>query len=143
MSGQPSREGGYSYDVFISYSSKDKDWVRHDLLPKLDAAGLRVIIDYRDFEVGTPTLENIERAVDSCRHTVLVLTPNWVSSEWTSFESLLVGTSDPAARRRRLIPLKLEPCSLPARIAMLTFLDFTEPSRRADEMNRLVRGLST
>ena len=51
------------YDVFISYRSNDKKWVRGELLPRLEACGLKVCIDYRDFEVGVPAVENMERAV--------------------------------------------------------------------------------
>jgi TIR domain len=43
------------YDVFISYSPADQVWVRGELLPRLEAAGLRVLVDYRDFAIGAPT----------------------------------------------------------------------------------------
>jgi hypothetical protein len=132
----------YSYDVFISYSHKDRSWVCEELLPRLEAAGLKVLIDYRDFDIGVPSIVNMERAVDCSRHTLLVLTPNWVASEWTDFESLLTGTSDPSARRRRLVPLMLELCEPPKRIAMLTYADFTNPARRGEEMGRLIRALA-
>jgi hypothetical protein len=97
----------YTYDVFISYSHRDEDWVVNTLLPRLEAAGLRVCIDFRDFVVGRPSLVNMEQAVDKSERTLVVLTPAWIESEWTEFESLLVGTTDPAGRRRRLVPLKL------------------------------------
>lgn len=131
----------YTYDVFISYSSKDAAWVRGELLPRLEQAGLKVIIDFRDFEVGTPSLINMERAVDTSRHTLVVLTPNWIASEWTEFESLLVGTRDPAGRRRKLIPLLLEQCDLPSRIAMLTYLDMRDSRSIDAHMARLTRSL--
>ena len=115
-----------SYDVFISYSHADATWVWEWLRPRLEAAGLRVCLDRRDFDVGVPSLENMERAVDHSRHTLLVLTPAWVDSEWTAFEELLTQTADPAARRRRLLPLLLQPCQPPRRIAMLTYADFTQ-----------------
>jgi hypothetical protein len=76
-------------DVFISYSHADATWVREWLQPRLEAATLSTSIDWRDFDVGVPSLENMERAVDHSRHTLLVLTPAWVSSEWTAFELLL------------------------------------------------------
>ena len=57
-------ETDYRYDVFISYSHQDGDWVWKYLLPRLERAGLRVCIDTRDFEIGTPSLVNMERAVD-------------------------------------------------------------------------------
>ena len=34
----------YVYDVFISYSHADKEWVQGELLPPLEAAGLKIII---------------------------------------------------------------------------------------------------
>jgi TIR domain len=120
-----SEQTQYTYDVFISYSHVQREWVRSQLLPPLEKAGLKVVIDYRDFEIGVACLVNMEQALDNSRHTLLVLTPAWLAREWTAFESLLVGTTDPAARRRKVIPLLLEPCQLPPRLAMLTFADFT------------------
>ncbi|HEY0768783.1 MAG TPA: TIR domain-containing protein [Sphingobacteriaceae bacterium] len=131
----------YSYDVFISYSSKDAAWVRGELLQRLEQAGLKVIIDFRDFEIGVPSIINMERAVDASRHTLVVLTPNWITSEWTEFESLLVATRDPTGRRRKLLPLMLQKCDLPPRIALLTYLDMTDVRRIDEHMARLIKNL--
>ena len=133
----------YKYDVFISYSHADRDWVWNELLPRLEQAELKIIIDERDFEIGVPSIINMERAVDNSRHTLVVLTPAWLKSEWTEFESLLVGTADPAGRRRKLIPLMLKPCELPPRIAMLTYADFTDPSQRDAQMTRLLKSIGS
>ncbi len=135
-------KANYIYDVFISYSHADQDWVRNWLQPWLEAAGLRVCIDHRDFEIGRALLDNIEWAVDNSRHTLLVLTPAWIESQWTDFECLLIGTADPAGRKHRLIPLMLKACDLPHRIAMLTYADFTRPSEREMRMGKLVKSLS-
>src|SRR3989442_1140462 len=78
-----------AYDVFISYSHHDADWVRSWLLPRLESAGLKVCIDTRDFDIGVPSIVNMESAVERSRKTLLVLTRNWVQSEWTKFESIL------------------------------------------------------
>jgi tetratricopeptide (TPR) repeat protein len=119
----------YPYDVFISYSHADEVWVTGTLLPRLEGAGLRVCIDYRDFDPGRPSLVNMENAVERSRKTLIVLTPAWVESVWTTFEGLLIQTDDPAARRARMIPLLLKPCKPAKRIAMLTYVDFTRPDR--------------
>lgn len=130
-----------NYDVFISYSHRDQQWVQSWLLPRLESAGLRVCIDARDFAIGLPSLVNMERAAEHSRHTLLVLTPSWVKSEWTSFESLLVQTEDPVGLRRRIIPLMLEQCELPKRIAMFTYANFTVPDRWDTELQRLIKAL--
>jgi hypothetical protein len=125
------------YDVFVSYSHTDTAWVWEWLRPRLEAAGLRLCLDRRDFDVGVPSLENMERAVHHSRHTLLVLTPAWVASEWTVFEQLLTQTADPAARRR-LLPLLLQPCQPPRRIAMLTYADFTRRDAWETELQRVI-----
>ena len=135
------KQAEYEFDVFISYSHDDRAWVKKELRPVLEAAGLRVCIATRDFEVGVPKLVNIERAVDASRHTILVLTPAWVTSQSTEFESLLVGTSDPSGRQGRLIPLVLEACDVPPRIAMLEHVDFKHPAARKEQMARLLTAL--
>ncbi len=136
------RSVGYVYDVFISYSPPDREWVDTWLLPRLERAGLRTAIDYRDFVVGMPRLQNIERAVECSRRTIVVLTPDWVNDEWNAFAALLVKWQDPAACRRRLLPLLLKPCQLPPDIDMLEPANFSAEKHWERECNRLVRDVA-
>ena len=46
----------YEFDVFISYSSHDKAWVRGELLTRIEQAGLKAFIDFRDFTRGAPSI---------------------------------------------------------------------------------------
>ena len=129
------------YDLFISYSHEEGQFVKDWLLPRLEALGLTVCVDYRDFDVGVPILENMEQAVERSQCTIVVLTPNWVESQWANFESLLVSSADPSGRRRRLFPLMLESCKLPTRIAMLNFADFRKSSNHEEEFEKLTSQL--
>jgi hypothetical protein len=131
----------YRYDAFISYSHEDSAWVRDTLLPCLEGEGLRVCIDFRDFEPGVPCLVNMENAVDHSCKTLLVLTPNWVASEWTEFEALLIQTRDPAGRGRRILPLMVQQCELPPRLEVFTYLDLTDPAEFDFQMRRLVAAI--
>jgi len=128
-------------DVFISYSHTDRAWVQDWLLPRLEEAGLRVCIDSRDFEIGLPSLDNMERAAENSRHTLVVLTPAWVHSEWTNFEALLTQTNDPIGRRRRVLPLMLEDCDPPLRLSVLTYADFRNAHHREDQVARVVSAI--
>jgi tetratricopeptide (TPR) repeat protein len=134
-------ETEFKYDVFISYSHKDEEWVVNTLLPALENAGLRVCIDYRDFDAGKPSIVNMEDAVDESHHTVLVLTPNWTGSEWTDFESILTQTDDPAGRRQKLIPIMLEKCTSPKRVKSLTYVDFMRSDRLDNAWAQLFKAL--
>lgn len=116
----------FDYDVFISYSSHDKDWVRNDLLSLIEQAGFSAFIDFRDFKVGVPGIKEMERGVSSCRKTVLVLTPDYIDSEWCEIENIMLSLLDPANRELRLIPILKNTCSPPLRIRALTHIDYTD-----------------
>src|SRR5215218_8409074 len=130
------------HDAFVSYSHKDRQWVVDRLVPPLRAAGLQVLTDMDDsFLLGAPSVENMERAVRESRHTLLVLTPNWIESDWGQFEGLLTTTADPAARARKLLPLLVRRCELPARIRFLSYADFTEDDHYDSQIRRLIATL--
>ena len=132
-------ETDFKYDAFISYSHKDEEWVVGILLPRLETTGIKACIDFRDFEAGIASLVNMENAVELSRHTIAVLTPNWIESEWADFEGLLTGTSDPSGRRKKLIPIMLNACNLPKRISMLTYVDFTRKDRENIAWGQLLK----
>ena len=116
----------FDYDVFISYSSKDKAWVRGELLKRIEQAGLKAFIDFRDFTRGAPSIKECERGVEKCRKTLIILTPNYLTSGWGEFENIMAQTLDPANESLRLIPLLKEDCKKPLRIGTLTHIDFTD-----------------
>ena len=64
----------FDFDVFISYSSKDKAWVRGELLQRIEQAGVKAFIDFRDFTRGALSINECERGVVRCRKTLAVLT---------------------------------------------------------------------
>jgi tetratricopeptide (TPR) repeat protein len=115
-----------NYDVFISYSSKDKEWVRGELLQRIEKAGLRAFIDFRDFTRGAISIKEMERGVTECRKTLLILTPDYIGSEWAEIEARMGQTLSPANRDLRLIPLLKTHCDKPLSIASLTHIDFTD-----------------
>lgn len=131
----------YLFDLFISYCEADKLWVWHTLLPRLEGVGVKVCIDSRDFQLGVPVTANIEWAVESSRRILLVLTPDWVSNEWADFEATLTQTSDPAGRRRRLLPVLLKSCDPPRRLSGLTFADLRNIKEFEQQFERLITSI--
>ena len=123
MTDQPS----FDYDVFVSHAEAERAWVRGELLKRLEAAGLHVCVDWRDFHPGAPRAKEVERAVKSSRKTLVVLTPAHLASEWAEFGDSMLQTLDPASRERRFIPLLKEKCERPLRIRHLTYVNFIDP----------------
>jgi len=131
----------FTYDVFISYNHADKEWVWGWLVTRLKEAGLAVCTDRESFDVGVPALVNMENAVAASRHTLLVLTPAWMASQWTRFEALLVQHEDPAGLLQRTLPVLYHRCDSPRRIAMLTYADLTGDVDIEVEFAKLVDAL--
>ncbi len=131
----------FAYDVFISYSNTDRNWVRKELLSILEQNGLQVCIDYRDFEVGAASAIEMERALLTSRKTILVLSPSYLESAWANFEAMMLQVLDPANSQRRLIPLLKEKCDLPLRIKYLTYVNFTDPDDMELSWRKLLKGL--
>lgn len=134
-------ETEFKYDVFISYSHKDEEWVVDTLLLALENAGLKVCIDFRDFVPGKPSRHNMRDACKESKYTVLVMTPAWMASEWTSFESLLTFLHNPAGKHQRTVPIMLEKCDIPEDIQIFTYVDFLRKDREAIAWKQLFTAL--
>lgn len=123
----PTTSDQFAYDVFISYRTKERDWVRRELLPQLEKYGLKVCIDYRDFRPGQPVVDELERAVTTSRKTLLILTAEYSASGWTALENQMLQAFDAEQQQHRLIPLIKERCELPLRIRYITYVNFIDP----------------
>jgi CheY-like chemotaxis protein len=131
----------FAYDVFISYSHKNKDWVRNVLLPRLEKANLKVFIDFRDFRVGASIIKEMERGVTTSRKILVVLTPEYLESGWAEFERLMTQTLDPANQGLRIIPILRKKCSLPPSIGYMTYVNLSNSRNKESEWKRLIEAI--
>ena len=76
----------YQYDVFLSYSHNDYDWVIGQLYQRLSSIGLKVCVHHRDFVVGDGIAENIIRSIDVSKRALFVVTKDFIQSHWATFE---------------------------------------------------------
>ncbi|XP_038046344.1 uncharacterized protein LOC119720643 [Patiria miniata] len=85
-----SNQEGKSHDVFVAYKGggDEEEFVIHCLVPKLKEWGCDVCVHYQNFLPGREIVDNITAAVGSCRKTLLVLSPDFMASEWCYFEFL-------------------------------------------------------
>lgn len=80
---------GHRYDAFVSYNSKDEDWVLDRLIQHLELEGPpfhRLCFHHRDFAVGKPIVENIVDAIYNSKKTLCIISKNYLQSEWCSME---------------------------------------------------------
>ncbi|XP_046575530.1 toll-like receptor 13 [Haliotis rubra] len=75
------------YDAFVSYSNEDHGWVHGQLLNFLEEeVGLRLCEHTRDFVPGKFIIDNVIEAMDTSRKTILVISNEYMQSDWCKFE---------------------------------------------------------
>lgn len=80
-------EDQYRFDLFVSYSDKDREFVLDQLLPNLEKRSeIKICLHERDFQVGLSILENIIQCMDQSRCLLLVISESFLKSNWCSFE---------------------------------------------------------
>nr|XP_029512872.1 toll-like receptor 13 isoform X1 [Oncorhynchus nerka] len=122
--------GRYHYDAFVSYSGKDERWVVEELLPNLEQRGppfLRLCLHSRDFQLGKDIVENITDSLYRSRHTLCLVSRNYLLSNWCSLEMKLATYRLQVEQRD---------------ILLLVFLEKIPP-RRLSAHHRLARLLKT
>src|ERR1041385_1848051 len=95
-------------DIFISYSSKDREQAQL-LTELLASAGLSVWIDQAGIEAATSWSEEIVNALDGCKAFIVMLSPSSIESKNVVREVALAFE-----KNKKILPLDLEPVELPA-----------------------------
>ncbi|XP_076065334.1 toll-like receptor Tollo [Oratosquilla oratoria] len=97
------------FDAFVSYSSKDEVFVTQILAPELERGNpaYKLCLYYRDFPVGAYIADTIVSAVESSKRTIIILSENFIKSEWCRFELRSAHHQVLKDRRRRLIVILL------------------------------------
>jgi hypothetical protein len=130
-----------SYDLFISYSHDDMEWVK-EFADRLRLEGLRVVRDEVVIRPGTVLLHAIEDAIRDSAHGLLVFSPTSVASGWVQQEYVaLMGRS--IERGQLFIPVLIGAVTvddLPEFARTRYFADFRKVS--ASQYNELVKDVT-
>ena len=135
--------GKYKFDAFVSYRHKEpaQTWVQGLLVPSLEAEGLSICIDHRDFTLGALLIPEMARAVENSRYTLAILTPEYLKSNFTELEAVMAQHLGLGQSQRRLLPIMREKCTVPANIGSLFWLDMTDDSKFPENAKKLTEAL--
>src|SRR4029079_8357922 len=125
---------------FISYCEDDRPWVEGFLLDALEAGELRYHTE-DDFALGVPRLIEFERAIKGSARTLLILSPAYLADTFGQFVDVLVNSYGVETATWPVVPLILQPVTLPARLSQLVALQFAAPERQPHELERLFEQL--
>ncbi|HEU0192564.1 MAG TPA: toll/interleukin-1 receptor domain-containing protein [Gaiellales bacterium] len=103
------------FDVFVSYSRADRDWVRV-LAGNLHEAGLHVFYDEWEIGPGDVLVHRIDGGLAGSRNGLVVVSPAALTSLWVNAEYAAMMTRA-VAGRQRLIPVLLRDAEMPPLLA--------------------------
>jgi TIR domain len=109
----------HSYDVYLSYSIKDRDWVSA-FSDSLRTFGVSAWFDFSSLVSGENLEDRMQEALRDSRFLVVILSSNSVDSPWTFFE---LGAA--IADRKTIIPVvtgDVRPEQIPSRLRQIQFL---------------------
>ncbi|CAH1263388.1 TLR1 [Branchiostoma lanceolatum] len=132
----------FQYDFFVSHSSKDADWVDFALLPAMEAdLGFKGCVADRDFVPGKSVIDNIIYSIENSYKTLLILTPNFVTSEWCKYETQQALMESLKCKTGRVIPIMLRDCQVPASVRTITYLDVSRDAIGSYDWLKLKKAL--
>lgn len=109
--------------VFISHSSKDKEFVRQ-LSADLKEVGHTPWLDEWEIQVGDCIVRAVNDGLIRADFVVLVLSPHSVESGWVEREWAPSYWNEIETKRRIVLPAMLNDCTVPALLKTKKYADF-------------------
>lgn len=123
--------------VFISYSSHNKDFASR-LANDLLLYDVEVWFDEWSIKPGDSIPGAIQTGLSESDYVLLLISRNAVQSNWVNEELNSTLYSALSSERPKLVPLRLENCSLPPLLQHRRYLDFSCDGKYEDTLNSLV-----
>lgn len=128
-------------DFFISYNRVDRkaaEWIAW----QLEEEGYAVIIQAWDFGAGSNFVLDMHQALKDALATIIVLSPDFLSSRFTAPEWAAAFAQDPTGTRGRLIPVRMRECQPNGLLGQINYIDLVGCQDRDTAKKRLLKGVS-
>lgn len=132
----------YTYDVFLSHSGKDREFVMR-LAGDLKRAGNRVWLDQWDLRPGDSIARAVEQGLRESRFLLVVMSPDYFESAWTQQEWQYALANEIEGGGVRVIPVLYRDCEIPTSLRMKQWVDFRDQTQYQLVLDRLVRDLQS
>jgi hypothetical protein len=109
-------------DFFVSFNSADKTWAEW-IAWTLEEAGYQVVYQHWDYRPGGNFVLEMQKAAEGTRKTLIVLSEDYLRADYTQPEWAAAFVDDPRGDKRKLIPLRVAPCSPTGLLKPLIFAD--------------------
>lgn len=110
------------YDFFISYNHKDLD-VAIKICKWVEMAGYSCLLQYRDFKMGNNFVLEMDFAIKSSNRIIAILSPDYLSSNFTQPEWAAAFAKDPKGENSSLFVIKVRECELSGLLSQVIYTD--------------------
>ena len=99
--------------IYISYTDHASQWVRSALKPMIDSWDIaNVMLPERDMVAGKAISNERRRLIVEADKIIVVVSPDYYTSEWCSYELMHAIQNEPTLSRGRIIPILIDGCKL-------------------------------
>lgn len=109
-------------DFFISYNHKDEqhaEWISWIL----EEAGYTTIVQAWDFKSGNNFAALMHQATSKSKHTLALVSKNYLGSQFTLAEWLSAFVDDPTGEHQKLITVRIEDIKLEGLLKQILYID--------------------
>jgi hypothetical protein len=114
-------------DFFVSYNKADSQWAEW-IAWKLEETGFDVVIQAWDFRPGENFVFKMQDALKNTKKMVLVFSEDYLNSSFTAAEWTSVFATDPVAKERKLVPIRVRECTPEGLLGPLIYVDLVNLS---------------
>lgn len=126
-------------DFFISYNKADRTWAEW-IAWTLEEAGYSVVIQAWDFRPGENFPVRMQEAAKDTRHTIAVLSEDYLAALFTQAEWAAAFARDPKGEQRTLIPVRVNECEPEGILGLTIYIDLVGRSEE-DAREELLEGV--
>lgn len=109
-------------DFFISYNKADKEIAKW-IAGTLEENNYTTCIQAWDFKPGNNFILQMQNAVKSCNRTVIVLSQNYLDSEYCQAEWAAAYNCDPTGENKKLIPIRVDDVNPQGLLSSVIYID--------------------
>ncbi|MEN8445477.1 MAG: TIR domain-containing protein, partial [Cyanobacteria bacterium J06555_13] len=113
---------------FVSYNRADQGWAEW-IAWTLEKAKHETVIQAWDFRPGGNFVLDMQRAAAETDKTILVLSENYLASEFVQPEWASAFADDPTSLERRLIPVRVQVCKPRGLLRSIVYVDIVGVSK--------------
>ncbi|TFH48643.1 MAG: toll/interleukin-1 receptor domain-containing protein, partial [Methanothrix sp.] len=128
-------------DFFISYTQADRQWAEW-IAWMLEEEKYSTVLQAWDFLPGCNFLLEMDKAAKEAKRTILVLSPDFLESQFTAPEWAAAFVQDPTGKEGKLLPIRVRDCNPKGLLGPINRIEIVGLNEE-DAKRTLLKGVSS